>query len=110
MIEATRLIAELCEGLEPPYMVVDAGWSRHEVDGPWDRGGERFPDMAGLAGGIKALGVRPGIWFRPLSDAARETKGIPEEARSQRDGDFLDPTHPATQALISGDIRRFVRE
>ena len=110
IIEATRLLTDLCEGPVKPYMVVDDGWSVNREDGPWDRGGGRCPDMAALARAIEGLGAIPGIWFRPLSDAARGTKGLPGEARLSRDTRYLDPSHPATLALTRADVERFVKE
>ena len=69
-IEAdARMLAGLCEGLRNrPFMVIDDGWSPNPKNGPWDRGNERFPDMAGLAAAIRAQDVRPGIWVRYISD------------------------------------------
>ena len=53
-----------------PFMVIDDGWSICRQDiyngGPWEAN-YRFGDMAKLAKEIKSLGVRPGIWMRPLS-------------------------------------------
>ena len=110
VVQATRLIADLCPGLDRPYMVVDDGWAPNDTDGPWDRGGARFPDMAALAEEIRALGVRPGIWFRPLSDIGRGTAGMPDAARLMRDQSFFDPSHPATRELTRRDVERFTRE
>ena len=110
VLEAGALMAKLCRGLEKPYMVIDDGWSPNRTDGPWDRGNAHFPDMAALAERFKDMGLRPGIWFRPLCDIAHQTKGIPEEARLSRDKNVLDPSHPAVQALIRKDVHRFAWE
>jgi len=66
------LLAELTEGLEErPYMVIDDCWQairgRACNAGPWDRGNEAFPDMAGLAREIAEMDLIPGIWYRPLT-------------------------------------------
>lgn len=106
----TRLAASLCRGLaNPPYMVIDDGWQPNACDGPWDRGNERFPDMAALASEIKAEGVRPGIWVRYLADRGLTQKDtIPSEWRSMRDERFIDPSHPDALAHIAGITKRFV--
>jgi alpha-galactosidase len=50
-----------------PFMVIDMGWNPNEEGaGPDSHGNGRFPDMGGLAAGIRQRGVRPGIWIRPL--------------------------------------------
>ncbi|MBQ5973614.1 MAG: alpha-galactosidase [Oscillospiraceae bacterium] len=86
----TELVAALAEGLSNrPFMVIDDGWEVNSVAGPW-RPNERFGDMRALADAIRAKGVRPGIWIRPLHD--------PEYAAAHPDhllrGEFLDPTVP----------------
>ena len=63
----SALVAELSPtGGNRPFMVIDDGWTITNTAGPWDRGNDRFPDMAALAGAMKKEGVRPGIWLRPL--------------------------------------------
>lgn len=71
ILEDARLIASLApDGDNRPFMVIDDGWQvAHDAPyngGPWDCGNDRFPDLPGLAAEMKRLGVRPGIWFRPL--------------------------------------------
>lgn len=61
VLEAGKLMAELCEGLEKPYMVIDDGWSPNRTDGPWDRGNAAFPDMAEVADSLRRMNLRPGI-------------------------------------------------
>ena len=69
MLRDAEFLAELSEGHKNrPYCVIDAGWTPGTVcpGGPWTAGdAKRFPDMPGLAVGMKKLGVRPGIWMRP---------------------------------------------
>jgi alpha-galactosidase len=51
------LMAELAPASAPrPFTVIDEGWENSP----------RFPSMSGLATQIRAKGVRPGIWIRPL--------------------------------------------
>ncbi len=101
------LMAELApSGANRPFMVIDDGWSVTNTAGPWDRGNDRFPDMPGLAASIRKLGVRPGIWLRPL----HTTASIPESARlrprASSNRATLDPTIPEMMELIRADIRR----
>ncbi|HEY3705799.1 MAG TPA: hypothetical protein VGL22_12095 [Terracidiphilus sp.] len=64
-------LAELADGQRNrPYCVIDAGWTPGGVcpGGPWTQGNPKtFPDMPGLAGDMKRLGVRPGVWIRPTA-------------------------------------------
>ncbi len=86
-----------------PWMVIDDGWSPNATAGPWLRGNERFPDMAGLANDMRRIGVQPGLWIRPLFTKAE----IPAGWRL-RTPNTLDPTVPDAQASIEDDVRRSV--
>ena len=110
IIRDASLAAELCRGLDnPPYMVVDDGWQPNACDGPWDRGNERFPDLAKLASEIKALGVRPGIWVRLLADKGlTQFDTVPKEQRNMRDERFFDPSHPEVLRHVYNDVKRCV--
>lgn len=103
-----NLLASVAEGLENrPYMVVDDGWQRNPCDGPWDRGNDRFPDMAGLAGEISKAGVVPGIWIRYLSDRKQES-GMGKEAYIPGRPGVLDPSLPQVIEKVKEDTRRLV--
>ena len=109
ILSDTDIVADLCKGNENiPYMVIDYGWQKNRCDGPWDRGNERFPDMAGLAAQMAKKGVRPGIWVRYLADLARDVTGITDDMRMARDPNILDPSHPATIAYVQECTRRLV--
>ena len=104
-------LAKMTEGLaNRPYMVIDDGWQKNGTTctGPWDRGNEKFPDMAALAKEITALGVKPGIWYRPLSDRHREATWATDEMRSRLNPDRLDPSHPTVLAHVKEDMARLV--
>lgn len=106
--DAHRIVALSPNGPNRPFSVIDAGWYPGDnlgggVDGGvWDRGNEKFPDMPGLAAGIKQAGARPGIWIRPLSAA----KDSPAGWRLPRDHQFLDPTVAEVREKIAADIGR----
>ena len=78
-------------------MVIDAGWEKNKHSAPWGEFREgKFENMKALAEEMASLGVRPGIWIRPLRDVHRVVfpEGTPQ--RSLRDGQYLDPSHPDT--------------
>lgn len=105
------LIRELApNGDNAPFMVIDAGWFPGRLYyGPYDRGNEHFPDMPGLAAAMKAQGVRPGIWIRPLltsaaPDSWRMSPAHPIWKREKQV--VLDPSVPAVLDLVRTDIAR----
>lgn len=109
IISDTKFVKSLtdkCENI--PYMVIDDGWEPNVCDAPWDRGNERFPDMKRLAEEMSDIGVRPGIWIRYLSDINRQTPGISDEWRLQRDNQYLDPSHPAVLEHVRNDTQRIL--
>lgn len=102
--------AELVASLAPPsgpkpFTIVDDGWQNKET----------FPDMAALAMQIRAKGVRPGLWIRPL----RATKGINPHlllpdirygARQNLTKDLaFDPTIPEAREAALNTMRDAVR-
>lgn len=111
----SRFVADMCKGLEgTPYMVLDNGWQMYpeNADAPWDRGNERFPDMARLADEMKEIGVRPGIWVRYLIDGAegetRRMNSLPEECYLKRNRCVLDPSHPKVLEYVRETTKRFI--
>ncbi len=111
IIDDAGRIAALAEGLpNRPYMVIDDGWEVNydgetgRNSGPWDSGNSRFPDMPGLASRIADLGVKPGIWFRPLWN---DSPAVKPAWRLQRgEGRFLDPSRPEVLELVGNDTAR----
>jgi alpha-galactosidase len=114
VVRDARTVADLV-GDHPvrPFGVVDDGWTpdgtadgRPASGGPWSAGRPvEFPDMAAVAGAIRAEGVRPGIWFRPLLSRHAPERGL----RAPRDGGFaLDPSDPAVLDLVAEDVSRLV--
>ncbi len=105
IISDARLQAKLSEGIKnPPFEVVDDCWSVNDTEGPWYPN-EKFGDMKKLASEIKEMGVRPGIWIRPLHN---KDEKITEDMRILRNGErlYLDPTHPDVKKYLREDIRR----
>ena len=100
-----RLLASLTDGLENrPFMVIDDGWTINSCAGPW-LPNDKYGDMKKIAGEFKALGVRPGIWMRPLHDIQAE-KEHPEWLINRADCRFLDPTIPEVKRKIAEDVSR----
>jgi alpha-galactosidase len=102
------LISELSPNADNrPYSVIDEGWAMGPFNGnfghgPWV-GNPRFGDMGVFAARLKGLGVRPGIWFRPLTPLPDS----PSSWRLSRDHDYLDPTVAEVREHVAGEIRKF---
>ncbi|UCD28017.1 MAG: alpha-galactosidase [Planctomycetota bacterium] len=116
ILEDAKLIADLApSSSNRPFMVIDDGWQiRHEPEagfngGPWNTGNEKFPDMAGLAESIKEMGVRPGIWFRPLLTKANVPHPwlLPAHRMDNYEpGPVLDPSIPEVLDHVTTDVKR----
>lgn len=90
IVADASLQAELAEGLtNRPFMVIDDGWQVNSCAGPW-RPNERYRDMKATADAFRAMGVRPGIWIRPLCDPS---ENIPAHWRFEH-SPYLDPSRP----------------
>lgn len=98
-----RMTAELAKGLPTPaYEVIDDGWELHSCCGPW-LPNEKFGDMKTLADEIHAMGLRAGIWIRPLYTKEE----LPDAMKIRRGGSkYLDPTVDAVKERIRADILR----
>jgi alpha-galactosidase len=112
ILEHASLTAGLAaQNTNKPFCVIDAGWA---IEAPGiSRGGwadnfsipnHFFGDMSRLAEKIKALGMRPGIWVRPLcgsvkDDPARLMPRIPRT--DSPNAPFLDPTIPENMNRIT---------
>lgn len=104
------LISELSPDKDNrPFSVIDEGWADgpyrdHYGYGPW-LGNPNFGDMGKFADRLKKIGVRPGIWFRPLTP-------LPEHSESLRtprgNHSYLDPTLPEVKEHVASHIKRFV--
>lgn len=86
-----------------PFMVIDDGWSPNKTAGPWSHGNARFPDMPGLASQMRSIGVRPGLWLRPLF-----TKEEAPASWRLRNAYTIDPSVPEATEKIRQDIRTAV--
>ncbi len=105
--DAHRIVELSPSGSNRPFCVIDDGWqpergSDKKGRGLWNRGNERFPDMAKLASDVHTAGARPGIWIRPLE--------APDDAplgwRLAREHGTLDPSVPEVLHKVSADMAR----
>lgn len=107
LADAQRIVELSPASGNRPFAVIDDGWQPGRGRdgggaGSWDRGNDKFPDMAGLAATIVKTGARPGIWIRPL----QATGEVPDAWRLPRDRNVLDPTIPEVRAKVAADIAR----
>jgi len=119
ILEDTKLLVSYAPtGDNRPYMVIDAGWQGNAsgvqegscCGGPWDRSNKQFPDMQRLAAEMAALGVRPGIWLRPLASAGDEEDSVLLPVERATDDSAknktLDPSIPDILDRIEADFAR----
>ena len=100
----TKLLQEVTKDISVrPFMVIDDGWQLNHCAGPWVPN-PLYKDMKVLASEIKKLGIKPGLWFRPLYEASYISRGHNHPYNLL----FLDPTDEFTLNRISDDIKRFV--
>ena len=105
ILSDASLQAALAEGLDnPPFMVIDDGWQPNRCAGPWVAN-EKYGDMKKVADEFKKMGVRPGVWIRPLCD---DTDNIPDSWRFQGRNNRLDPSHPEVIKYLQGVVHRIV--
>ncbi len=112
IMEHAKWVADWADGNENrPFMVVDDGWQECRWGnndcngGPWDSSNYKFPaGMADLTSRIKAEGVKPGIWFRPLLTM----RDVPMEWKLKiaDGGTVLDPSRDDVLEIVRADIHR----
>jgi alpha-galactosidase len=104
--KTTAIMAELVTDTNnKPFSVIDAGWATYspllQGDGGWNddfsKPNDKFKDMQLLGDEIKKLGMRPGLWMRPLcarhdDKASLLAPKIP--GRDNPKNPVLDPTIP----------------
>ena len=104
ILEHTALLVDLATDTgNRPFSVIDAGWAHYSPMLPDDccwqddfsRPNDKFKDMGKLAADVKKMGMRPGLWTRPLcgSSADPATLILPSIAgRNDAKKPVLDPT------------------
>lgn len=109
ILNVAKLVSELSPDSDNrPYSVIDEGWQMGPYNnnfghGPWV-GNPRFGEMSVVADKLKASGIRPGLWFRPLTPLA----DTPKSWLLSRSDRYLDPTIPEVHQYVAGEITKFV--
>lgn len=115
ILRITAIMAELAgDSSNPPFSVVDDGWSLKNIKGSavysgddYTRPNEKFGDMTVVSAEIKKLGMRPGLWTRPLRANGNDpqTALIPvREGQANQAERYLDPTIPENLERIRHTI------
>lgn len=101
-----------------PFSVIDAGWATYSPylpgDGGWNddfsKPNDKFKDMHLLGDEIKKLGMRPGLWMRPLCARHDEKANLLAPKIPGRDdpkNPVLDPTIPENIARIKHNFELY---
>lgn len=113
ILKHTSMMADLAtDTSNRPFSVVDAGWAKYSPLLPGDccwqddfsTPNEKFKDMIKLAEDIKKLGMRPGLWTRPLCAAHDDEKNVLLPAIPGRDN----PKNPVLDPTIGENMERIL--
>ncbi|MEO8413482.1 MAG: hypothetical protein ABI472_07465 [Ginsengibacter sp.] len=111
ILETTSLMASLASDADNlPFSVIDAGWAIKSPlladDCCWGDdfavSNSKFGDMKKLADEIKKIGMRPGLWTRPLCARHDDKKNLLMPSIPGRD----DPKTPFLDPTIAGNMER----
>jgi alpha-galactosidase len=118
ILEHTKMMVPMADGLENrPFSVIDAGWFRGPSYSPNDvcwgddmkTNDENFSDMGQLAQKIRQIGMRPGIWTRPLCGSEKDSKSLmlPLIKGRVENNPVLDPTIPENLERIKSYFKLY---
>jgi alpha-galactosidase len=119
ILQTTGMMAELAvDTSNTPFSVIDMGWSvkpaktneEYVWGDDYTRSNSKFGDMSLVASDIKKLGMRPGLWTRPLQANAKDNPSslIPvRKDQTDLKERYLDPTIPENLLRITGTIRLY---
>ena len=111
ILTQTKLMSELVTDNENrPFSVIDAGWAKYAPQLPGDccwqddfsKPNEKFKDMRVLADEIKRVGMRPGLWTRPLCGSHNDPPDLLLPMIKGRGN----PLHPILDPTIAENIER----
>lgn len=119
ILQHARLMAEFApQNSNSPFCMIDAGWAKYSPLRPGDNcwgdlfseSNAKFSNMSQLAAKIKALGMRPAIWVRPLCARSDDNAGtilplIP--GRNNPTCPVLDPTIPENLERVQNYFRLY---
>jgi alpha-galactosidase len=109
--QTTAMMSELVTDTNnKPFSVIDAGWATYSPllpgDGGWNddfsKPNDKFKNMHLLGDEIKKLGMRPGLWMRPLCARHDEKASLLAPKIPGRD----DPKNPVLDPTIPENIER----
>ncbi|MBN2814075.1 MAG: hypothetical protein JXQ80_08355 [Bacteroidales bacterium] len=119
ILEHTQMMAPMAEGIENrPFSVIDAGWFQNPPNSPNDccfgdnmhTPDANFGDMGNLAQKIRTIGMRPGIWTRPLCASHKDPANLLLPAIKGRNPEkqpILDPTIPEVIEQVKSYFRLY---
>jgi alpha-galactosidase len=119
ILETTGMMADLAPNhTNKPFSVIDMGWSVKPLKSPdefcwgddFTRSNDKFGDMSVVASAIKNLGMRPGLWTRPLLANGKDNPSalIPvRDDQTDKKERYLDPTIPENLDRIGSTIRLY---
>ncbi|OOQ62311.1 hypothetical protein BC343_02845 [Mucilaginibacter pedocola] len=90
-----------------PFSVIDDGWQQPD---DFSIVNNKFKDMHKMAGEIKALGMRPGLWTRPLIARLDDKTSLLAPKIAGRDDaktPILDPTIPETLERVKRNMKLY---
>jgi alpha-galactosidase len=119
ILNHTARMAELTSDTNNrPFSVIDSGWAAYSPLHPGDccwqddfsKANEHFKDMKLVADSIKKLGMRPGLWTRPLCASHKDPQNlilpfIP--GRTSTTKRVLDPSIDENLARIAFNIKTY---
>ncbi|MBK0378848.1 alpha-amylase family protein [Mucilaginibacter segetis] len=104
----TAVMAELVSDTHnKPFSVIDDGWQQPD---DFSIANEKFKDMHKMADEIKGLGMRPGLWTRPLIARLDDKKSMLAPTIRGRDdakAPILDPTVPETLERVKRNFKLY---
>jgi len=121
ILQHTSMLADLAaDNGNRPFSVIDAGWASYSPLLPGDccwqddfsRPNDKFKDMQKLANDIRMLGMRPGLWTRPLCAPhnAPQNLLLPSiHGRNNPKNPVLDPTMDENIAHVQRNISIYGR-
>ena len=118
ILEHTKMMTPMADGLDNrPFSVIDAGWFPGPSYSPDDvcwgdsmtNHDSNFSDMGALAKKIRQIGMRPGIWTRPLCGSEKDLKSLmlPLVKGRVENKSVLDPTIPENLQRIKACFRLY---
>ena len=118
ILEHTEMMSPMADGLENrPFSVIDAGWFQNPPSMPNDccwgdnmnTPDDQFGDMGKVAEKIRKIGMRPGIWTRPLCGSYKDSRSLmlPLINGREENKPVLDPSIPENLERIKNYFRLY---